>query len=619
MAASPDGVFDRRPLTDPAKTTAPFGLTPAAWRLLVREVRSRPRLFAGIFVGSAINAFLEVTGLALVFPLLAVIMNPASIAMVPGANRLLQAIGVTTHGQMVVVFIVAIALVMTAKNVYMVSFYRWQAKVVARWKTELSQRVMRIYVLSDLRLHLEKSTSEMIRNLSFAGLVYDEYLLAMLGLIVNGSVAAGVVALLFAALPAQTLLGVSALIVGGGAVFFATRHRFTEIAHENHENFRTRSLLLQQSIGAIRESKILGREAYFLDKFAQIEHRSFDRQGYYNFLTLLPGLGLETVVVVAMLAIVAHLVFIAGAAQGLPTIGLLAAAMFRLLPMTLRIIANLQRLNTGKPTLELIAGEIEQSEPRVRDALHITDRLQGWSEMRLTNVGFSYPDGTVALKGVTAVVKRGEFIGITGPSGSGKTTLMLLLLGLIDPTEGSIEVDGLSLADPATARRWQNGIGYVPQSLFLVDGTLAENVAFGTPNPNRERVMAVIAAAQLGDYVASQAEGIDAPIGDYGERLSGGQKQRVVIARALYRDPDVIAFDEATSTLDVAIERALTDHLSQFHRTKSLLAIAHRLSTIEHCDKVMYLEGGELKGFAPFAELRSANEGFRQLASLSNL
>lgn len=176
-------------MTDSPKTTAPFGLTPTAWRFLVHEVRARPRLFAGIFVGSAINAFLEVTGLALVFPLLAVIMDPASISMVPGANRVLGVLGVTTHGQMVVVLIVAIALVMTVKNFYMVSFYRWQAWLVAKWKTELSHRVMRIYVLSDLRLHMEKSTSEMIRNLSFAGIVYDEYLLAMLGLVVNGNVA----------------------------------------------------------------------------------------------------------------------------------------------------------------------------------------------------------------------------------------------------------------------------------------------------------------------------------------------------------------------------------------------------------------------------------------------
>jgi ATP-binding cassette subfamily C protein len=606
-------------VSEPDTQPARLGLSPAARRLLIREVRLRPWLFAGVAAGSVLSAALEVTGLALVFPLLAVIMDPASVSMVPGAAAVLAALGVTSHAQMVVVFIVAIAATLTVKNIYMVSFYRWQARVVARWKTELSHRVMRIYVLSDLRLHLEKSASEMIRNLSFAGAVYDEYLLALLGVVVNGTVAAGVVVLLFAALPTQTLVGVSALLIGGVLLFLSTRHRFTAIAHENNENFRIRSLLLQQAIGAIRESKILGREAYFLEKFSQIEHRSFDRHGYYNFLTLLPGLALETVVVVAMLGIVGHLVFIAGAAQGLPTIGLLAAAMFRLLPMTLRIVASLQRLSSGKPTLELIANEIEAAEPRVRDAIHLTDRLGQWHELRLDNVGFTYPDGTVALRRINAVIRRGEFIGITGPSGSGKTTLMLILLGLIDPTEGSVSVDGRPLSDPATTRRWQNGIGYVPQGLFLVDGTLAENVAFGTPDPDRDRVAASLAAAQLSEYVASQPDGIDAPIGDYGERLSGGQKQRVVIARALYRDPDLIAFDEATSTLDVAIERALIDYLAQFRGMKSVVAIAHRLSTIEHCDKVLFLEKGELQGFAPFAALRVENENFRQLAALSKL
>ena len=243
---------------------------------------------------------------------------------------------------------------------------------------------MRIYVLSDLRLHMEKSTSEMIRNLSFAGIVFDQYLLALLGLDRERQRRSG---------------GRRAAVCGAAGADAVRRVGIDHwrrpscsprpdivsprLPSENNEIFRIRSLLLQQAIGAIRESKILGREGYFLDKFAQIERRSFDRHGYYNFLTLLPGLGLETVIVVAMLGIVAHLVFITGAAQGLPTIGLLAAAMFRLMPMSLRIIANLQRLNTGKATLELIAHEIAQSEPRVRDAIHITDRLQDWKELRL--------------------------------------------------------------------------------------------------------------------------------------------------------------------------------------------------------------------------------------------
>jgi ATP-binding cassette subfamily C protein len=529
-------------------------------------------------------------------------------------------LGITSQRELIVVLIVAIALTMGVKMLYMTSFYWWQSKVVARWKTDLSRRIMRLYVLSDLRMHMEKSPGLMIRNLSFTGVVFDQYILALLNLMVNGTVALGIATLLFLALPGQTALGVGALILGASAIFLATRGRLAAIGKENQEIYRTRALVLQQGIGAIRESKVLGRERYFLDKFTEVEYRSFERQGHYNFLAALPGLGLETVIVLSMLAIVGHVVFISGAGpQGLATLGLLAAAMFRLLPMTLRIMVNLQLMNMGKPSLELLTSEIEACEPRVREPdVAVDERLGDWRQLELRDVGYTYPDGTRALHGVTVTLRRGEFIGITGPSGSGKTTLMLLLLGLTEPTEGTISVDGKSFFDPNTVRRWQNGIGYVPQGLFLVDGTLAENVAFGTPHPDPERVRRALDLAQLSEYVDSQPEGIHAPVGDYGDRLSGGQKQRVVIARALHHDPDVIAFDEATSTLDVLTEKALTDHLMGFQSQKSLFAIAHRLSTIKHCDKIIYLEQGTLRGFGSFADLREQGEGFEKLAAVSS-
>ena len=277
-------------------------------------------------------------------------------------------------------------------------------------------------------------------------------------------------------------------------------------------------------------------------------------------------------------------------------------------------------LNLGKPILELIAGEILTSEHRVRVP------AQSSREARRLDISSScatsvsrYPDGTRALAGVSLTIRRGDFVGITGRSGSGKTTLMLIILGLLEPTEGSVTVDGVPLSDPLIVRRWQNGIGYVPQGLYLVDGTLAQNVAFGSATPDPARVRRALELAQLGDYVATQAEGIDAPVGDYGSRLSGGQKQRVVIARALYCDPDLIAFDEATSTLDVQSEEALTGYVRQFKSTKSLLAIAHRLSTIQHCDRIIYLENGGLAGYAPFDDLKARLPGFQTLATLSNL
>jgi ATP-binding cassette subfamily C protein len=440
-------------------------------------------------------------------------------------------------------------------------------------------------------------------------------------LVVNGTVAVGIAILLAMALPGQTLFGVGTLTAGATAFFFATRARIAAIGRENDEIYKVRSLVLQSGIGAIRESKILGRERYFLDRFTAVEHRNFAQQGHYNFLAALPGLGLETIIILAMLAVIAHVIFVTGAGPaGLATIGLLAAAMFRLLPMILRIMVNLQLMNLGKAMVEIVAKEIEDCEHRVRvPDVGNEERFDHWQQVELHNVGFVYPDGTRALQGVTATIRRGEFVGITGPSGSGKSTLMLILLGLIEPTEGTISIDGKDFADPAVVRRWQNGIGYVPQGLFLVDGSLAENVAFGAADPNPARVREALDIAQLSEYVESQSEGIYAPVGDYGDRLSGGQKQRVVIARALYRDPDLIAFDEATSTLDMMSEKALTDHVLRFKSTKSLLAIAHRLGTIQHCDRIIFLEKGRLSGFGSFDELKAGNSNFKSLAALANL
>jgi ABC-type multidrug transport system fused ATPase/permease subunit len=461
----------------------------------------------------------------------------------------------------------------------------------------------------------------MVRNLSFAGLVFDQYIMAMLNLAVHALVAVAITILLWVVLASQTLLGIGVLVAGAGVMFLMLRSRFSAIGRESLEIHRVRSLVLQAGIGAIRESKILDREHYFLDKFEQVERRAFGREAHFTFLASLPMLALETVITLSMLGIVAHVMLVSGGGPaGLAAVGLLAAALFRLLPMALRMMSSLQLMNVGKASLETIASEIEMHEPRVRVAEVAPDeRLRDWRQIQLVDVGFQYPDGTIALRGITLSIQRGEFIGITGPSGSGKSTLMLILLGLLKPTEGSISVDGCSLEDPTTVRRWQNGIGYVPQGLFLVDGTLAENVAFGTPKPDSARVREVLEIAQLNDYVSSQREGIDAPIGDYGERLSGGQKQRVVIARALYRDPDLIAFDEATSTLDVLSENALTKHVLRYKATKSMIAIAHRLVTIQHCDRIIYLEDGRLHGFGPFDELKQSSSGFGRLATLSNL
>jgi ATP-binding cassette subfamily C protein len=598
-----------------------LSLSPASWRFLLAELRRRQSIVYLNVVGGVITAVLEITGIGLVFPLLAVIMRPDSLNAVPMAAQFFERMGLSGQKELTAFLAVAIALIQAVKALYMIGFYRWQFRAFAKWKSELSRRVMRVYLMSDFALHMEKSPSEMIRNLSLTSIVFDHYIIALLNVVINMIVVLAISSLLFVTLPSETLFAVGVLAVAAFAISRTTKKHFSAIGEENNELYRQRNVCLNQSIAAIRETKILGKEHFFLDDFVRIEQRSFDRSGYYNFLASLPGLIMEGVIVIAMLVVVVNVIFIVGGGtQGLALVGLLAAAMFRLLPMVIRSMSNVQLMNFGRPSLELLAAELESCEKRVKESfVEQGERLSGWKTVELRDVGYSYPDGTIALQGINATLHRNEFIGITGRSGSGKSTLMMLLLGLLEPTQGCILVDGQPLAEADMLRRWQNGIGFVPQGLFLVDGSIADNVAFGDPKPNLDRVRWAVETAQLGDFILDQPQGLLEQVGEHGSKLSGGQKQRIVIARSLYKDPDLIAFDEATAALDVQAERALTDYLTRFKSDKTMLAIAHRISTIMHCDRILYLEDGRLSGSGPFSELKAANEGFAKLARLSNL
>lgn len=598
-----------------------LSISPQAWHFLREEiVRRKSSVFLN-FIGGVATAILEITGIGLVFPLISVIMRPNSIDAWPMAKSVMAYMNVTTQKELTLFLAIAIALTMAAKTVYMIGFYKWQCRTITKWKSEFSRRMMRLYVMSDFKLHMEKTPSEMIRNLSLTGIVYDQYIIAMLNVAINGIVVVGIAGLLFASLPMETLFSVGVMALACTIIYKSSKKHFSAIGEENNEIYRLRNICLNQSIGAIRESKILGKERYFLDAYTNLEYRTFDRAGHYNFLASLPGLIMETVIIISMLAAVANVVFVLhGGVESLSVVGLLAAAMFRLLPLALRMMSSMQLMHLGKPSLELVASEIAECEPRVQETfVEKDDRISDWKQIELRNVGYTYPNGTIAIHDLNATIDRNEFVGITGPSGSGKSTLMMILLGLVQPSEGVVLIDGVPLSDPDFVRRWQNGIGYVPQGLFLIDGSIADNVAFGDSHPDLEKVREVVLAAQLGDYLDAQPHGVKESVGEYGSLLSGGQKQRIVIARALYRDPSLIAFDEATAALDVKIERGLTDYLIGYKSQKSMLAIAHRISTIKHCDRILFLEDGRLSGYASFDNLKADCPSFAKLASLSNL
>jgi ABC-type multidrug transport system fused ATPase/permease subunit len=340
--------------------------------------------------------------------------------------------------------------------------------------------------------------------------------------------------------------------------------------------------------------KIFGRENEFIEEYRL--HNILTAQVQQNEATMqqIPRLWLELLAVIGLAILVISMLAQDRALEAvLPTVGLFAAAAFRLMPSVNRVLGALHSLHYGLPMLNNVYNEINLSIPEV--SLIQKNIADFRVEIELNRVTYTYPGGTEsALKEVSLVIKHGESIGFIGTSGAGKSTLVDILLGLLSPDTGEVKVDGNNIQE--NLRSWQDQIGYVPQTIYLTDDTLRRNVAFGLPSEQIDdaSVQRAIQAAQLEDFVSSLPDGLETLVGERGVRLSGGQRQRIGIARALYHDPAVLVLDEATSSLDTDTENGVMQAVTALHGRKTILIVAHRLSTIEGCDRVYRMEDGRL-------------------------
>ncbi|MGE3375994.1 MAG: ABC transporter ATP-binding protein [Vicinamibacteria bacterium] len=572
---------------------------------------------------SLVAALLEIAGVALVFPLLYLLVEPDAVRrfrMVEEASVLL---GLDTRRDLYAFLIASIAIVVVAKGAYMAAFYNLQMRTLAGWKVALSHRLMQMYLFSDFSIHLRKTSSEIIRNISLVSTVYDQFAMSCVNILTNATIATGLVLLLLLVLPLETTLGVSILAASTVGLYVLLRRHVLSLGEESAVLFKVRQRLLQQSVGAFRETKILGKEAYFADRFSEVERRAFANQRHYSFAALVPSLVLEAVVILSLLGIITYILFVAGEPSvALATLGVVGGAMFRLAPQFNRILGAMQMLNLSKHTLEIIAGELEELEAGLYIPPPGLGRLPLTSGLRLDHVSFRYPAAQrPAVTDVSLEIRSNEFVGITGPSGAGKTTLLAILIGLLRPTEGAVLVDGIPLQGHERLRMWQNSIGYVSQSTFLVEDSILRNIAYGVDDAdiNEARAREAVRLAQLEGLVERQPQGIDENVGEHGSRLSGGERQRIGIARALYIEPSFLAFDEATSALDVATERAVTLTVLGLRGRQTIVTIAHRLSTLRDCDRIVMMDAGRVVGVDAFDELEASCPPFRRLVELSQL
>ena len=353
-----------------------------------------------------------------------------------------------------------------------------------------------------------------------------------------------------------------------------------------------------QGLSGIKDIKILNREKNFLNIFKVHNSRFSIADRWYSTLQLLPKLLLEILAVIMLSLLILVITMNNSTTSLIPVLAAFAAAAFRIMPSMNRILTSLQALKFSLPSVEIIYSELKnQSGIKSKKKINnISDKLNFKNKITIENLSFKY-EGSIKnnLDNINFDISKREFVGFVGPSGSGKSTLVNLILGLLEPSNGNILVDGKSISENKVG--WQNIIGYVPQDIYLIDDTIKKNIAFGIEEKDIDLMMMdkCLQAAQLSSFVEALPEKLHTIVGERGVRISGGQLQRIGIARALYNNPKILVLDEATSSLDVDTENKVMEGINKLKGLITILIISHRLSTVEKCDKIFSLSDGRLK------------------------
>lgn len=547
-----------------------------------------------MFVLMLIGVLLETLGVGLVIPALALMTQSDLVSRYPALAPWLIRFGNPTHNQLVMAGMMALVAVTALRAGYLTWLAWWQSRYVYSIQIDISQRLFAGYLRQPYAFHLQRNSAQLIRNTISQADEITNVFLQGLNLSTEASVLFSIALLLVVVEPFGALLVMGTLGLAGWAFSRFTRSHTLRwgAARQRHEQARLQHL--QQGLGGAKDVKLLGREGDFLRQYRRHSVGSAEVARRQATLTALPRLSLELLSVVGLAGVVFAMLERGKPMETvLPTLGVFAAAAFRLMPSVNRVLGAIQSIRFSWPAIENVYAELKIVAGAVPPAAGPAMTFDCALTLRHVSFQYASADGP-ALCDVSLTVPRGTSVGFIGGSGAGKSTLVDTVLGLFAPTAGVVEVDGTDIQ--TNLRGWQNKIGYVSQSIFLTDDTLRRNVAFGLSDEeiDESAVWRALHLAQLDEFVRELPHGLNAVVGERGVRLSGGQRQRIGIARALYHDPAVLVLDEATSSLDTETEREVMEAVRALQGDKTLLIVAHRLSTVAHCDRLFRLEAGHL-------------------------
>jgi ABC-type multidrug transport system fused ATPase/permease subunit len=581
----------------------------------------RDRLrFTALLLLQGVAAVTEIVGISLLFPFIAI----ATDATLMQRNAALSWIYAKLGFESAYAFLVFSGLAVVG-GILAASL----AGAGATWATQrfahsfgnrISQRLLGSHLAGPYELILHRNPSALVVE------VVDEAWRLVNYVVVPALQVAGracvVILVAILMLAADPLLGVIVTALLGGAyviLYFVVHGHLSRLGEASASSLRERYRVVQEAIGGIREIKLFQGEAFFLSRFEAHSRVHADSQVSSALISALPRYAMEAV---AFATVALGVLYLAArtdnVAHFVPILALYAVAGYRLIPSLQQIYAGLSQLRFGVANVGSLLGDTHRLAAR---RAHAGDEpepaeLAFASEIRVAEVSFAYQGRPrPALRNLSLTIPRGSLVGLVGRSGSGKTTTLEILLGLLQPSSGGVYIDGVRL-DGRNMRAWQRRIGYVPQNPYLSDDSIARNIAFGLPDEKIDwsRVEQAGILANAHAFVSSMPEGYRTRAGDRGVGMSGGQRQRIAIARALYRDPSVVVFDEATNALDAASEQPILETQRSLAGQRTVIIVAHRAAVVQHCNPIFVLDEGRLADGGTYDELMARSEAFRALA-----
>ncbi|MBD1848396.1 ABC transporter ATP-binding protein [Cyanobacteria bacterium FACHB-63] len=552
-------------------------------------------------------SFLEVFSIGMVGPFVAVATKPESIMENQWTSAIYRSLNFNSPNQFLILMGVTLVIAFYGKAILAFNIQKYIFEYGFYLRRDLASRVMSAYLSAPYTFHLSSNSAVLINNAVEETKAFcTNLLMPLLTSVSNALITLALVLLLMKTDLLATVL-ISTVLMAAFLLFNQLKGKLylwgMNASKANADIIRT----INHGLGGIKETRVIGCELYFLKQLEQ--HSTFYASnvsaavGFNN----LPRFMIEALLMTFLVGFTSLFVLLHhGSGNLVSVLGIFALASIRLMPAASNLLTSLGTIRASTISLDrlyLDLKQLEGSSPKsVNYSIRSLERTDAWrgtfgfkEKIVLNRVTYRYPNASNdSLKSISLSIEKGESIGLIGKSGAGKTTLVDVILGLLTPKEGDIEVDGVSIY--TNLRHWQNMLGYVPQSIFLIDDTLERNIAFGVPDEliDRERVVKAVQVAQLSELVDQLPDGLQTEVGERGVLLSGGQRQRVGIARAIYHEREILVFDEATAALDDETESFVTESIKALSGIKTIIIIAHRLSTIQHCNHIYEMSRGKI-------------------------